>query len=157
MTVEIVTARLAAMGALITGVTTSFANIPRVLQDVELPALVVYPGAATYEYGPQGSDTVQETRAYDLTLYIARTAFGTETQGQVAVAPFFDRIRAYFAARPGLELDGAAEPRVRVYNALLTNDSGLQVIEYPAESGDTYFAISARVEVTELHDITYQD
>jgi hypothetical protein len=160
MSVTTTRARLSAMGAFIAGITHSFTDIPRVVQDAQLPALIVVPRQATYNID-YGEGTVGETRLYQLLVLVQRLGEGTEKQAQVSVDPFFQRVRDYFIARPQLELDGAAEPQTVVYNAMPLGDAGFQVIPYPAASGTSpgvdYAGFILDLQVEEFSDISYQD
>ena len=155
MTVETTRARIVALCGDIEGVTTAFDNIPRALLDVELPAFVVFPGAATYNINVDGNDIVVETRTYRLILFVASAALGTESAAQLAVDPFFDRVRDHFMARPGLEL---ATDDAIVRRARLLGDDGFQVRPYPLQAGERiplYAAIEWRLQVEEMAEIAH--
>lgn len=156
MSVTTTTTRIAAMWRNVEGITKAFTDIPRVLLPVELPAVVIFPGAATYDTDAEGDNDVLETRVYQMNLYVEKAAFGTENQAQIKVNPFFDRVRDYFLARPGLELDDATLPQDVVYTARITGDSGFQIFEYPP-GGDQYAAISFTLQVQEWAAVAYQD
>lgn len=156
MTVVTTSARIAAMAALIPGIQTAFASIPRVVQDAELPAVVIFPGEATYDVDTFGDNDVVETRLYRILFLIQKAAYGTETQAQVAIEPFFNTIRDYFLARPGLELTGATLPQVVVYDSVMLGDSGYQIIGYP-DAQSSYAAIEYRLSVKEWSAVAYQD
>jgi len=155
MSVVTTSARIAAMAALIPGITTAFPSIPRVVQDAELPAVVIFPGEATYDVDTFGDNDVVETRLYRILFLIQKAAYGTEDQAQVAIEPFFNTIRDYFLARPGLELTGAMLPQTVVYNATMLGDSGYQIIGYP--QGSDYAAIEYRLQVVEFAEVNYAD
>lgn len=159
MSVQTTTQRLAAMYNAINGITRAFENIPRAILPAELPAVVIEPGAATYDSDTFGDNDVLETREYRATLFIDVAQFGTEKQGQVKVAPWFDTIRNYFLARPGLELDGETPPQVVVYNATLLGDNGFQIISYPTGGGiaSEFAIIVFRHQVKEWASVAYQD
>lgn len=158
MSVETTTQRLAAMGALISGIRTSFENIPRVVQDAELPVFIVVPGEATYDLTSDGEEIVREVRTYLLYVLVENMQLGSENQAQIAIAPYFSRVRNYFVARPGLELDTNAEPQDVVYDAALVGDRGFQAIPYPGmQNSPVYAGIEFRLQVTELANISYQD
>lgn len=157
--------RLAAMWGEINGVRTHFNNIPRRLQDAQLPASVVFPGRATHAYGPSSDNTeefITETRVYRMVLYISNAQLGTSGQGEIDADPFFDSVLSHFAARPGLELDSeGAQQSVSVLDAALLTDGGLQVGPYPlgngAEPSPEYIQIAWDMQVTELIEIHYED
>ena len=121
-------------------------------------ALVIVPSEATYDLDADGDQTIRETRTYLLYVFTENMRLGTETQAQINVAPYFSRVRDYFAARPGLELDTAADPQDVVYEARLLGDRGFQAIPYPGgENSPVYAGIEFRLQVIEVADISYQD
>ncbi len=154
--------RIANMWTGITGVVTPFQNIPRVLQDAQLPASVIWPGQATYDTDGLGDQEVLETRVYEMVLYMNEALFGTSGQMQSEADPFFDQVRDYFLARPGLELDaeGAVQSE-SAFNARLLGDGGLTVGPYPLNaSGDgakDYIQVRWRLEVQEIALINFRD
>ena len=159
MSVDTTTARMAAMWRLIPGIQKAFDTIPRAIQDAECPCVVFFPGEATYDTDTYGDNDGMEERVYRPTVFIRPAFMGTDGQVQNEVEVFFDHIRDYLLARPGLELDGETEPGVVVYEARLMGDSGYQVIQYPS-GGDTvkdFAAIEFRHRVRELFSITYRD
>lgn len=156
MSVTTTLTRIAAMCRLISGIRTAFDNIPRTLDDSELPAIVIYPGAVVYDTDSQGDEIVVMSRRYTITLYLDRAGFGSEAQNQTAIVPFFEGIADYFLARPGLELAGASNPQDVSYNARLISDSGFQILAYPL-SGMPYAAIEFILEVSDVRSISYQD
>lgn len=151
--------RIANMWASINGVVTPFLQIPRVLQDAQLPASVVFPGQATYDTDTLGDQMVLETRTYDMVLYVANAAFDTSGQLEIQTDPFFAAVRDYFLARPGLELDGEGAHQVEIqFNSQLLGDGGLQVGPYPLSGGTTdYIQIRWQLRVQEVAAITYHD
>lgn len=164
MTEAIQRARIAAMCGAINGVQTAFTNIPRELQDAQLPAFVVFPGPATYDRDTLGESMLLIVREYNLILYVNNAQFGTEGQTQIEVDPFFDAVWTYFAARPGLELDseGPTGQSVSEYIAILLSDGGLQVGPYPIGGGGAtppkdYIQIRWRLQVKEAVPVQYAD
>lgn len=158
--------RIAAMWGEINGVRTAFTQIPRRLQDAQLPASVVFPGQATHNYGPASDDTeefIKETRTYKMILYISNAQLGTSGQGEIDADPFFDDVLRHFSARPGLELNSeGAQQSESVLNAALLTDGGLQVGPYPlggggAEPSPDYIQIGWDLQVVELIEVNYQD
>jgi hypothetical protein len=152
--------RIVNMWSNVTGVRTWFYQIPRKLLDAQLPAVVVFPGAATYDTDIEGEQIVIDTRLYEMCLYIERASLDTEGQGEINADPFFDAVRDYFLARPGLELDseGAHQSESQFDSALL-GDSGLSVGPYPLSGQDSpnYIQIRFRLQVKELAAVTYHD
>lgn len=157
MSVQTTTLRLAAMCREIEGVRTAFDNIPRVLQDAELPAFVIYPGrAALVDADLTGEGDLIEQRTYTMTLYLIKAAYGTEYQAQTSIVPFFDRVRDYFMARPGLEYGADPASNPRVFDTAWRGDNGFDVLRYPL-SGTPYAAIEFNLQVDEWAAIAYQD
>ena len=158
MSVTTTTARLAALWRNIDGVQKVFDKIPRVVQDAELPAVIILPGEATYDTDAPGDNDVLITRTYRMLLLVFNAGLGTEGKAQTAAEPFFDRVRDYFLARPGLELYGAADPQVVEYNARLLSDSGFIYQAYPGGTNSPeYGAIEFRQQVQTWASVVYQD
>ena len=152
--------RIANMWQGITGVVTHYYQIPRALQDAELPGVVIFPGAATYDREILGEEMVLDTRVYEMVLYLSKAQFGTEGQLEVQADPFFDQVRDYFLARPGLELEAqGAQQSESAYDAVILGDGGLQVGAYPlsGQGSPDYIQIRWRLQVKEVATISYQD
>lgn len=152
--------RIANMWNSITGVKTAYLQIPRALQDAELPGAVIFPGAALYDTDTLGDQMVDVIRVYEMILYIERAAFGTEGQGQLDADTFFDQVSTFFLARPGLELPAQGANQVEsAYDALLLGDNGLQVGPYPlqGQGSPDYVQIRWRLQVKEVAPILYAD
>lgn len=153
---------IAAMLQLIPGVVTAFTNIPRVLQDAQLPAFVIWPGAATYDKVTEGEQVLKEIRNYQLILFVQNAAFGTTGDLELQADPFFTSVRDYILARPGLELDTDPNPKIpAVLNAKLLGDGGLQIGSYPLNASGPdatqYIQIRWQLQVEELVQIDYAD
>lgn len=163
MSESITRTRIAHMWGEINGVVTAFVQIPRRLQDAQLPASVVFPGRATHSKSDLGEQLIHEVRIYKMVLYIANAQFGASGQTEIQADPFFDAVLQHFAARPGLELDSeGAQQSVSVLNTALLGDGGLQVGPYPIGSGGTeptpeYLQIQWDLQVEEIIEITYED
>ena len=152
--------RIANMWQGITGVVTHYYQIPRALQDAELPGVVIFPGAATSDREILGEEMVLDTRVYEMVLYLSKAQFGTEGQLEVQADPFFDQVRDYFLARPGLELEAqGAQQSESAYDAVILGDGGLQVGAYPlsGQGSPDYIQIRWRLQVKEVATISYQD
>lgn len=158
MTVVTTTERLASMYALIPGIRQAFPTIPRIINPAQCPAVVIEPGPATYDKS-YGEGSVMEIRAYRATLFLELANFGTATQSQINIAPFFDAIRDYFLARPGLELDTAGLPQVAVYDATLLGDVGYVIRPYAtgADKVEDFAALTFNHVVYEWARVSYQD
>lgn len=137
----------------------AFADIPRVIQDAELPCMVILPGAATYDKADTGDTNFVEDRTYQLFVLIQNGLLGTESQAQISLDPFFDTVRDYFMARPGLELDSAQPTDDNlVYDAQIVRDAGFELIPYPGGANTKqYIGIVFDLQVKEWHGISYQD
>lgn len=144
--------RLATLYGRIEGVTKATAKVPRTLLDAQLPCVVVFPRAS--QITRSGSGLLSETRDYGCVLFIEKALFGTAQQGYVKANPFYDRVRDYFMARPGL--DNPDDPDV-VFDAEFLGDNGLEVNNFPPGSPDVYFAIEFRHRVNELAEVNYED
>ena len=150
--------RIAEMCSSVSGVVTAFTQIPRVLQDAQLPASVVFPGEATYDRQAMGEQMVLETRIYNLVLYVCNAAFDTQGMIEIKTDPFFVDVRDYFMARPGLELDRQGDDQSEsAFLAVLLGDGGLQVGPYPIGGDKDYVQIRWRLQVQEVAAINYRD
>lgn len=158
MSEQVARVRIAAMCGAINGVRTAFTQIPRVLQDAQLPAFVVFPGEATYDRNTESEQMVLETRTYNLILYISNARFDTSGALEIEADPFFTAVRDYFLARPGLELDSQGNNQTEsAFLAVLLGDGGLQVGPYPIGGDETYIQIRWRLQVQEIAAINYRD
>lgn len=142
----------------ITGVVTTFYQIPRALQDAQLPGVVVFPAAAEYDRETYGEQLEMETRIYEMVLYIEKAAFGTEGQTELDADTYFDQVKPYFDARPGLELDSQGTNQAfSVYQSHILGDGGFQVGPYPLQGQDSpqYVQIRWRLQVMNLSQVIY--
>ena len=153
--------RIAGMCQLIPGIRTSFTNIPRQVQDAQLPAMLVLPGPATFDIQTESSQIVMETRNYQLILLVQNAAFGTSGDLELQCDPFFAAVRDYFMARPGLELDTQGDPKIpTVLDAKLLGDGGLSVGSFPLQAGPdspNYIMIRWQLQVRELIPVNFAD
>lgn len=160
MSESIERARIAAMCGAINGVQTAFPQIPRALQQAQLPAFVVFPGEATYDYVTLGEEMVLPSRVYNMILYLSEAEFETSGQLEINADPFFEAVETYFFARPGLELDSeGVNQSESQYRARLLGDGGLQVGPYPIGSGGKdYIQIRWRLQVQgSIIAVNYRD
>ena len=144
--------RLATLYGQIEGITKATAKVPRVILDAQLPCLIVFPRVSTITR--EGNDTAREVREYGCVLFVEKALFGTAQQGYIEANPFYDRVRDFFLARPGLDLDGSADV---VFDSEFLGDNGLMLDNFPPQSPDVYFAIEFRHRVIELIEINYED
>lgn len=159
MSVVTTVTRLALNYAEIDGINTVFEKIPRIISAAQCPAIIIEPGAATVNVYASGTGELIETRAYTVTLFVQPAAFGTETQGETATLVFFDRVRDYFVARHGLELDSVTGEDV-VYDAQFLGDSGYVYQDYYASQDGkigSFHAIRFNHRIQEFVSITYKD
>lgn len=142
---------------------TAFDEIPFTLQAAMLPAVITFPGNATYSRDAYGEDTLQEIRTYRCVVHVA--TMGNEQTGKPNVERYISRARHYFAARPGMEDDTQSNPRTVTTQIELLNDEGHIFAQYPIGGLDTsgqpllgYFhATALNFQVETIHLITYKD
>lgn len=142
---------------------TAFDEIPFTLQAAMLPAVITFPGGATYNYDQYGETIVGETRTYRAVLHVA--TMGNEETGKPGVEQYIQRVRNYFAARPGMEDDTQAQPRTVVAMCRLINDEGYIFAQYPIGGLDRngqpmlgfFHAVAFNFEVETIYQITYKD
>jgi hypothetical protein len=159
MSVSFITQRLADMYALIPGITTGYAFVPRILTPSALPAVIIEPGPATYDVSQVGEGNVLIEREYRATLFYDLAAFGTESQSETSLIALIDSIGLYFLGRPQLELDSQTEPKQVVFNAQLTRDSGFTIREYPtgSDTQKSFAAITFIHLVSDYQKVPYYD
>lgn len=139
---------------------TVFKRIPRVIFPAHLPCVLIFPRPATYDYDPYGENIIAETRIYRCVVCASQATLGNMETGETFVENFFDKVRDYFAARPGLEDDNAAEPQDVVCQSRPLGDGGYFIFEYPSSSDagtDFFHATDFQFEVKELVSIIYKD
>lgn len=146
--------RIAAMGETITGIEKTFARPPRVLQNAELPALVVFVGRSTYNLLSHGEQMNMDNRVYDVVLYAASAGDGTEGQSEEECETLMERVKAHYIATPGLELSGSS---LSVYDTEMLGDSGIQYLRYPlnAPNAKAYIGSVFQIRVSDLEEIDY--
>lgn len=153
MAVDEVKTRLAAMQRNITGVNKVFDHYPRALTGA-LPAFTTRSGPATYDMQSFGEGILAEQRVYYMQLWVREIGTGTEYAAEDDTEPYIDLVKAYFAARPGLELTSASLSRGIDFDAELLGDNGVEVREY---AGNRYAMVEFRIRVTDLMAIQYTD
>jgi hypothetical protein len=154
VSVATVKARLALIQAAISGVGRAYAQAPRKLPAADLPVFINFTGAATHDWRIVGSDTDRETRTYLMRLYVAPLPQGAPGGIEEQCEPFFERVWAAFAARPGLEHPESRAHLDGVQSATLLGDGGVIVTGY---SGVMYVGIEFRLQVVELKGRSYAD
>lgn len=145
------TARIAACAAQIPGISTSFTTIPRVVQDAQLPAVVVLPGTGTY--AEDGAEQFLIERQFKVLVLVKNATQGVQGEYQGNILSLIDAVIQHFLERPGLELslnEGAIS-----YNATVVSDEGYQNVSYGDEAA--YLGTIINMKVTDLSDIEYQD
>ena len=157
MSVQETVTRIATLAGQVEGVKTAFEQIPRIISNAQVPAIVIFPGEATYDVTTLGEQSVLEDRIYRIVLFYAEAAFGTQGQQQIGIEPMFTRIRDYFLARPGLSLSG--DNTNVIYDATMQGDAGFQIVDYPSGTDKTtsFAAIEFRLSCRETARILYQD
>lgn len=139
---------------------TVFNRTPRLIHPAHLPCVAIFEGPATYNYDQYGESIVSETRSYRCVVCVSLATLGNQETGEVGVEPFFGKVKAYFAARPGLEDDNASLPRTIVARARIAGDGGYVLFEYPSGSEtltDLYHAAEFNFDVLDLDPINYKD
>lgn len=151
------TLRLAALWREIEGIRTAFDTIPRVIQPAQCPAVIIFPGEATYDLSTQGEQAVRDDRIYRMVLFYAPAAFGTATQQQTNLTPFLDTVRDFFVGRPGLALAG--QPRNVIGTSQTQGDSGYQVIDYATgeKEAQEFAGSEFRIRIQLWVPVTYYD
>lgn len=153
MSMSEVRERLAEQFEQISGVNTAHRRVPRTLQRAELPSVVIHASRASYDLRAYGEQIVRDDRIYEAVLYVAETGDGTEGDGEEACEPFIDRVRDYFLARTGMELNGAD---AFVEDIAIIGDGGVTTRPYPQGGTTLYYAIPFQFRVWELHQVNYE-
>lgn len=176
MSIETVTTRLALMWRNFSTanptlrIEKAFDELPLILTTNMLPAVLIFPRRATYDFGEFGEEIESETRDYGSVLCVAKAAATNTTElGQVKLMPYIRAVTTYFAARPGLEDDTHVdEPGNRqdvVYRARFTGDTGYLPFQWadgsdprgPTGGLGIFHAVEFTHEVEEIIAITYVD
>lgn len=140
MTIATVKPALGTLFSGVTGIKRVYTHAPLSLVGSDLPAMVLFTGAAEYSFAGIGKGSVLEERTYTAILYIAPIQTGIPGEIETACEPFFPLVRnAVFNAPTLSGLDGVSICRI-------TGDSGVTISNY---GGTPYAAIEFTVKVTE--------
>jgi hypothetical protein len=135
----------------------AYDNIPRTLNSTDLPAVVILPGALESRESIAGAPRlIKETRLYSMILHISLARLGDKDSGQIAAAPWFERVPLWFLARPGLELDANIPQIQNVFDAVLGLDNGYELLPYPTgtNQADLFGVINFPIRVTTQYRVT---
>jgi hypothetical protein len=144
-TVSNILQRLADLYATIDNVTTTYPFVPRQVPHSELPAIVLWPGSATYATSPRrGANEIVIRRNYTALALLEPANTGTETEGQQRVLDYglFDNVLRTFGfgnVRNSLILNGV--PLKGITETIVTGDTGLVVRAYPFNTDQQYIAV----------------
>jgi hypothetical protein len=111
--------------------------VPRSLNDADLPCVMVIPQSVVRER--QGGDNVKDVRTYSLQVYLssARSGVSGEMEQQSYQLNIWDRVYEQFDSRRRLSL----EDNGIVIDSRISQDTGLQMLQYPAGAENFYFGI----------------
>lgn len=135
----------------------AYDNIPRTLNSTDLPAVIMLPGTLESREAVAGAPRViKETRLYSMILHISLARLGDKDSGQIAAAPWFERVPLWFLARPGLELDAQSPQTQSVFDAVLGLDNGYELLPYPTgtNQADLFGCINFPIRVTTQYKVT---
>lgn len=139
--------RIAAIAALIDGVATTSAALPRNLTGADLPAVIVLAGEGVRT---RDGGLMLVTRTYRLALLVKPWTQGIELEAEQACEPFYERFEDAFGRRPGLQLTDNTTPLPGVQHAELGNDGGTTMIEL---AGVGYAGIMFDLIVQSIRDV----
>lgn len=122
---------------LVTDLTVVHSTVPRVLNDADLPSAMVIPKALTRTR--QAGDNVHENRQYEIQIMLRNVRGGISGEAESAIYALnvFEDVYNEFDARQRLELDDSGI----AVKALITGDSGLQLLQYPQGGESLYLGI----------------
>ena len=137
MSISQVKAAIADVLETVSGIKRIYQTAPNSLPPADLPAAVIYTGAA--QYVERGYDVNGEVRTYALRLYVLPAQNGIPGEAEALCEPFFAAVGAAFA--PGARLGRLAG----ILEARLTGDQGVSVLDL---GGVPYVGIAFQLEVT---------
>jgi hypothetical protein len=97
--------RIAAIQALVSGVTKAFADAPRDLKDGELPAFVNIYSEQTSTVQRADAGRLRKIARYEMNLYVKKASQGIEYEAQQIAVPLIKLVEDEFFARRMLQLD----------------------------------------------------
>lgn len=130
-------ARIVDILELVTDLTIVHQTVPRALNDADLPCALVIPQQLTRTR--QAGDNVHEDRRYSIQVMLrnAKSGISGEAEASVYALNVFEDIYSQFDGRQRLELNDSGI----AVKALLTGDSGLQLLQYPQGTESFYLGI----------------
>ncbi|MCC6361862.1 MAG: hypothetical protein IT450_24265 [Phycisphaerales bacterium] len=140
-------ARIASIAALITGVTSTSAAVPRDVTTADLPALIVMTGEGVRT---RDGGLLLVQRTYKLALLVLPAAMGAELEAEQACEPFFERFEDAYGQRPALQLANNLTPLAGVQHSDLGNDTGVTAIEL---AGVGYMGVIFDLNVLTVRDV----
>lgn len=147
MPIDTTVPRLQTILAGISGVTRAYDRLPGSLAAADLPAFLVVPGEATQKK-LTAKGWMEETRMYNLLLYVKPLAADTFNQAMNDTRPFFRRVQERFVAAHKLDnLDYA-------FDAHLESDSGVVALLYGRAE---YAGVEFRLKVKEIYSANVDD
>jgi len=133
------------------------AQAPMSLTETDLPTWIFIPLAATYPYPPDQTmeRLAQETRDFDIRLYVTIAQTGIDGEAQRKVQPYMDIGRDHIQKHVRL-WDGDPYHEVEgLQRSYLIRDSGPATLRYSAADKTPFLGISYTVRVECLNAIDY--
>jgi len=133
------------------------AQAPMSLTETDLPTWIFIPLPATYPNPPQQNEEnlADETRDFDLRLYVTITQTGIDGEAQRRVQPYVDIARNHIQRHVRL-WDG--DPYHEVFGlqrAYLLRDTGPATLRYGIKDQPLFLGIAYTVRVECKNDISY--
>jgi len=140
--------RLAAIAATVSGIQRTYAEAPASLPDADLPILIPFAGPATFI---KIAETLgEETRTFQLRLYVVHKQAGYPGEAEKTVEPFLTSVRDVFLAHPMLGLGQNAQLAF-IEKSTFLGDSGIVVLPF---AGEDYVGTEYKIAVTSITPIT---
>jgi hypothetical protein len=126
----------------ISGIDTVFLRRPPAIQRVQLPAIVFYPGRATYDRAEDGARSLTIRREWAVVVYAQEMMTGRHQEAEEAVEAFLTAVPEKLAKTLRARLDDGRVFNIDLHNA---GDGGVVPLRY---SDTDYAGAEFRVTVT---------
>lgn len=120
--------RIALIQRGMTGITKAFDDVPRKIEDMELPAFVNFVSAAPITGQRKAADQYQMLATIEMRLHVKKAAQGTEYEAQRLLIPFVALVQNEFFSRQRLQSGDIG--LTGVIDTLITTTLSNQLLTY---------------------------
>jgi hypothetical protein len=142
--------RLAAIAATVSGLRRAYAEAPASLAPGDLPIFIPFVGPVS-AFGRISDQLAEETRTYNLRLYVKPVQAGYDGEAERAVEPFLTSLRDAFLAHPALGLGSASSQIPFIESMTWLGDGGIVVLPF---AGENFLGAEFRLSVKAIVQIT---